>query len=86
MVPFEGMLEGYPYGAVGAVCKAQHGGFPSLDRLNGLLCMFNGFAIPKPFCRMINGYSRVGESVRLNVGSAGPEVWCMGGFAEGGTA
>jgi hypothetical protein len=60
--------------------------FPAARPLNGLLCMFNGFAIPKPFCRTINAYSRVGESVRLSVGSAGLEIRRTGGFAEGGTA
>jgi hypothetical protein len=43
------------YGAAGAVCKARRDGFRRLWRFNGLLCMFNGFAIPKPFCRKING-------------------------------
>ena len=74
-----------PYGAVGAVCKARREGL-RLPRFNRLLCMFNGFAIPKPFCRMMNGYSKIGESVRLSMGSAGRKVRRMGGFAEGGTA
>jgi hypothetical protein len=43
------------YGAVGAVRNPHRDGSSRPWRINRLLCMFNGFAIPKPFCRKING-------------------------------
>ena len=77
MDSFQKLARLRPYGAVRAPCKARSGqgwrtiaGSPpkigskrARRRLgiNRLLCMFNGFAIAKPFCRTDQGILQMGD-------------------------